>query len=131
MDTISGTISLRLTAEGSKSEGHKAVLCSEEGNEYTLYRKDMLPVNDPFFAPYDNRHVTVKGAVEQSREHTSICVEAMTLDDGTEIEPQPEALPFTGSIFLTDNMPKAGETEESVKRLPRKLKKLRKKQLKR
>lgn len=127
MNTISGTINLRLTAEGSKSEGHTAILRNDEGCEYTLYRKDMLPVNDPFFAPYDNRYVTVTGTVEQSREHTSICVASMTLDDGTEIEPQPEALPLTGSIFLRGGTP---EAEESVKRLPRKLKKLRKKQLK-
>lgn len=127
MDEISGTITLCLVAAGSKSEGRQALLRCDDGCKYNLYRKDMLPVNDPFFAPYDNRHVTVKGTVEQSSEHTSICVASLVFDDGTELVPQKEEQLFSGSLFITDDAPKS---TAGPKRLPRKLKKLIKKQLK-
>lgn len=121
-------ITRRLTAVGSKSEGNKAILCGDDGCEYTLYRKDMMSIDDPFFVPYDNRHVTVKGRVEQSREYTSICVDSLLLDDGTELVPQTgEQLP------VADNSLNSDMSEKTVvpKRLPRKLKKQVKKQLKR
>lgn len=128
MNEISGTITLCLAAAGSKSEGRQALLRGDDGCEYTLYRKDMFPVNDPFFAPYDNRHVTVKGTVEQSSEHTAICVVSLLLDNGTELLSQKEeVLPFTGSLFLTEDAPKGTAVP---KRLPRKLKKLIRKQSK-
>lgn len=127
MDKVSGMITRRLTAVGSKSEGNKAILCGDDGCEYTLYRKDMMSIDDPFFAPYDNRHVTVKGRVEQSREHTGICVDSLLLDDGTELVPQAgEQLPMADKSLSSD-MP---EKTVATKRLPRKLKKQIKKQTK-
>lgn len=102
MNEVRGTIARRLTAVGSRSEGYKAFLAGDDGCEYTLYRKDMLSIDDPFFVPYDNRRVVVKGWVEQSREHTSICVDSLGLDEGAE---------------------QAIQTELQPRRLPRKLKK--------
>lgn len=113
-----------MSAQGSKSEGCKAFLCGDDGCEYQLYRKDMLPVNDPFFAPFENLHVIVKGDLEKYAEHTSMCVAVLTLDDGSELQPQPEQLFPSGNLFLSNNMSK---NPNSPKRLPRRLKKLRKK----
>ena len=117
MNEVTGTIIRRLTAVGSRSEGYKAFLRGDDGCEYTLYRKDMLPIDDPFFASYDNRHVMVKGWVEQSRERTSICVDSLMLDEGAELTAQVEE-----QLPKEDMSQNSGDTV-APKRLPRKLKK--------
>ena len=55
--TRQGTLELRTKNEGSKSEGHYAILLTDEGAEFTLYRAGNMPMDDPFFAPYDGRIV--------------------------------------------------------------------------
>lgn len=117
MNEVIGTITRRLTAAGFRSEGYKTFLCGDDGCEYTLYRKDMLPIDDPYFAPYDNKRVAVKGWVEQSRERTSICVDSLVLDEDTELTVQTE-----GQLPKEDMSQNSGDTV-APKRLPRKLKK--------
>lgn len=116
MNEVRGTITRRLTAVGSRSEGYKTFLAGDDGCEYTLYRKDMLPIDDPYFVPYDNKRVAVKGWVEQSREHTSICVDSLGLDEGAELTTQTEE-----QLFKEDMLQKSGDTV-APKRLPRKQK---------
>ena len=76
----------------------------------------MLPIDDPYFVPYDNKRVAVKGWVEQSREHTSICVDSLGLDEGAELTTQTEE-----QLFKEDMLQKSGDTV-APKRLPRKQK---------
>ena len=124
METKSGIIDWRMVAEGSKSEGHKAVLRSSDGQEYILYRAGMLPVNDAFFAPYDKQQLTAKGAVEMTGEQRYLCVDSLVLGDGKELSAQPEALFAPGPIFIQKEV--AAEDRKPVeipKRLPRKVKK--------
>lgn len=60
MLVLIGNIECRLLGEGSKSEGLYTILVGQE-SEYILYRKGLLPFNDPFFEPYDRACVRVEG----------------------------------------------------------------------
>ena len=62
--TRQGTLELRTKNEGSKSEGQYAILLTDEGAEFTLYRAGNMPMDDSFFAPYYGRIVEVVGVEE-------------------------------------------------------------------
>ena len=124
METRSGIIDWRMGAEGSKSEGHRAVLRSDDGQEYILYRAGMLPVGDAFFAPYDKQQLTAKGTVEMTGDQCYLCVESLVLSDGKELSAQPESLSAPDLIFIKKEVPVEDcKPLESPKRLPRRLKK--------
>ena len=124
METRSGIIDWRMVAEGSKSEGHRAVLRSDDGQEYILYRAGMLPVGDAFFAPYDKQQLTAKGTVEMTGDQCYLCVESLVLSDGKELSAQPESLFAPGPIFIKKEVPaEDSKPVECSKRLPRKVKK--------
>lgn len=124
METKSGIISWRMVAQGSKSEGHRAVLCCEDGQEYILYRAGMLPANDAFFAPYDKQKLTAKGTVEMMGDQCYLCVESLVLSEGKELSAQPESMFAPGPIFIKKEAPaEENNSGDSPKRLPRKLKK--------
>ena len=59
-----GTLQIRTSNEGSKSEGRYAILLTDEGSEYTLYRAGFMPMDDPYFDPYDGAKVTLTGEEE-------------------------------------------------------------------
>ena len=125
METKSGVVDWRMVAQGSKSEGHRAVLRGNDGQEYVLYRSGMLPANDAFFAPYNKQQLTVKGNVEATGDQCYLCVDSLQLNDGKELSAQPEVLFVPGPIFTSEvgtDVPIA-----TFKRLPRKLKKQQKK----
>lgn len=123
MSEIKGKISVILQEAGSKSEGAVAQLHTADGKRYTLYRKDSLPQDDPFFGELDAQEVTVNGSIEE--ENRYICVDSIILADGTTLLP-PAAAPSAKIIFL-DETTDAPSLQKNVKRLPRKLKKLLKK----
>lgn len=131
---IKGKISISLANIGSKSEGRIATLTTADNNNYTLYREGALPQNDPFFAPFDNTDVEVLGTIDEQDMY--ICVSSIILGDGTETIAGPVELPTASSPMFIDS-PIATEKEEKPvtqentpkKRLPRKLKKRLKKQL--
>ena len=60
-----GILQLRTKNEGSKSEGRYAILLTEEGGEYTLYRQNSMPMDDSYFDVYDGATVTVTGIEEE------------------------------------------------------------------
>ena len=62
--TRQGTLELRTQNEGSKSEGRYAILLTDGGTEFTLYRAGNMPMDDAFFAPFDGRIVEVVGVEE-------------------------------------------------------------------
>ena len=68
METIecTGTLQIRTINAGSKSEGRYAILLMDEGREYTLYRAGFLPMDDPYFDPYDGAKVTLTGEEESN-----------------------------------------------------------------
>ena len=124
MDTRYGVLDWRMVAEGSKSEGHRAVLRSDDGQEYILYRAGMLPAGDTFFAPYAGQQLTAKGAVEMTGDRCYLCVDSLVLSDGKVLSAQPENLFAPGPIFIKKVVPvEDSRVVESPKRLPRKLKK--------
>ena len=124
METRSGIIDWRMVAEGYKSEGHRAVLHSDDGKEYILYRAGMLPVGDAFFAPYDKQQLTAKGTVEMTGDQCYLCVESLVLSDGKELSAQSESLFASGPIFIKKEVPAEDyKPVECPKRLPRKVKK--------
>lgn len=61
-----GTLQLRTKNEGSKSEGRYAILLTDEGGEYTLYRSGCMPMDDAYFDAYDGAAVVVTGEEEGS-----------------------------------------------------------------
>lgn len=123
MSEVKGKISVILQDAGSKSEGSVAKLYTVDGGTYTLYCKDSLPQNDPFFKEFDGLEVAVNGVIEE--ENGYICVCSIILADGTELLP-PAVVPSARIVFLDEPAPVSAATK-SVKRLPRKLKKLLKK----
>lgn len=129
MRTVKGKIKIENMYEGSKSEGMVALLTTDEGNIYTLYRAGKMPQNDKFFATVNNAEVKVTGSVEEGNNY--ICVESMTLADGTTLTAKEEPMQ-SPSIIFTDNSNEIPVTVKSKNKgkLPRKLKKQLKKQLK-
>lgn len=63
--TRQGTLELRTKNVGSKSEGRYAILLTDEGTEFTLYRAGNMPMDDSYFAPYDGTPVVVTGVEEE------------------------------------------------------------------
>lgn len=64
--TRQGTLELRTQNEGSKSEGRYAILLTDGGTEFTLYRAGNMPMDDAYFAPYDGFAVEVVGVEEDA-----------------------------------------------------------------
>lgn len=60
---IKGTIIMRYMHAGSKSEGWKAFLMAEDLAVYQLFRKDVYPIDDDYFYPFDRKDVIVTGTV--------------------------------------------------------------------
>lgn len=129
MSTVKGKIKIESMYEGSKSEGMVALLTTDEGKEYTLYRAGKMPQNDKFFATLNNAEVEITGSIEE--ENNYICVESITLADRSTLIAKEEAVQ-SPSILFTDNSNAKPVTVEnkSKGRLPRKQKKQLKKQLK-
>ena len=96
MTIIHGILECPLLDAGSKSEGRKAILMGDDGKKYKLYRAGILPTGDPFFIPYDGRHIGVDGNEEE--ETGSFLVTSILLDDGTEIFPPSVELPTGAPI---------------------------------
>ncbi len=63
METITGRLEVRFLYENSKSEGNHPFLVTPEG-EYKLSRAEVFPLNDPYFDPFNNQDVAVKGIVQ-------------------------------------------------------------------
>ena len=63
--TCQGTLELRTKNVGSKSEGCYAILLTDEGTEFTLYRAGHMPMGDPYFQLYDGAAVIVTGVEEE------------------------------------------------------------------
>lgn len=138
MAVINGTITYALLHAGSKSEGKVAIVTTDDGTTYKLYRAATLPAGDTFFAPFDGQRIGVVGKVEE--ESGYFLVEALQLTDGTEIRvPEIISQPAGGSIFLDGGTRQdvddaagnaAGTADDQAmvfvgrgRRLPRKLKK--------
>ena len=65
--TSEGLLTVELHNEGSKSEGLYAVLTETEGKTWILYRADVYPANDDFFAPFNGHQVSVEGEQEMDK----------------------------------------------------------------
>lgn len=63
---IKGQLQLKWQNPGSKSEGVYAILLSEEGREWRLYRANQLPLNDPYFEPYEGATLRLEGVEEEN-----------------------------------------------------------------
>ena len=83
MENHSGILVAREMNVGSKSEGIYTFLTLEDGAEYMLYRKDVYPADDAFFAPYIGMSVRVTGIMDTRV--NAIIVEELHLPDGTTV----------------------------------------------
>ena len=61
---VTGILKWEFLNKDSKSEGRMALLTTANGEQYKLYRVDHLPVEDDFFAEYDQQQVEVEGQIE-------------------------------------------------------------------
>lgn len=123
MSEIKGKILITELNTGSKSDGAVAKLHTADGKAYTLYRENSLPQDDPFFGPLNEQDVIVNGNIEEENSH--ICVDSIILADGSRLLP-PAPVQSANIVFFNEAEP-ASSVTKSVKRLPRKLKKLLKK----
>ena len=128
MSKIKGKISICSHTEGSKSDGNIATLYSQEGKEYILYREDIMPQDDPFFASLDGQDVEVDGDIEERGQY--LCVHSVLLANGETLVAPSRQLSTTSSIFI-DTKSEESSCHKAIqhkaisigKRLPRKLKK--------
>lgn len=127
METIRGKITVDVIDDGSKSQGDIAYInCDESDKRYAIYRAGMLPQNDAFLCSLDGTTVVLHGNIE---EKGYFCIESITSRNGEEIAIPAMMFPGLGKSIFADN----GNTEKECgkkKRIPRKLKKLLKKQKK-
>lgn len=128
MDIVKGKISVEIIEDGSKSQGEIAYInCNDSEKRYVIYRAGMLPQNDTFLCSLVGTAVVLHGKIE---DNGYFCVESIASDNGKEI-PLPEMV-FSGlskSIFI-DNGNMENGCSKKTKRIPRKLKKILKKQKK-
>ena len=62
---VTGVLKREFLNKNSKSEGRMALLYTVDGGQYKLYRADHLPVEDDFFADFDEQEVEVEGQIEE------------------------------------------------------------------
>ncbi len=130
METIKGKITVDVIDDGSKSQGRVAYInCDNSNRKYAVYRTGMLPQNDTFLCSLAGRTVVLHGDIE---EKGYFCVESMTGENGEEITIPAMTLPGLGKSIFIDSGTDGKECEKKKKktRIPRKLKKLLKKQKK-
>lgn len=126
MNIVKGKITIESMYDGSKSQGEAAILTTDDGRNYILYRAGRLPQNDKFFAPANNSIASVTGSIEE--ENGYICVKSISLADGTLLEANEEQAAPAASIFIGDvpvqnDSPETKAPNGKKQRLPRKLKK--------
>ena len=127
METIKGKITVDVIDDGSKSQGKIAYInCNESKNRYAIYRAGMLPQNDEFLCSLAEATVVLHGNIE---EKGYFCVEAITSENGEEIAIPAMTLPGLGKSIFIESCTDKKECGKKT-RIPRKLKKLLKKQKK-
>lgn len=72
LSIISGFLDYSLQNEGSRSEGKMAILKCADQKEYVLYREDVYPMDDEYFATYQGMNVKVKGKAEEETGYFSV-----------------------------------------------------------
>lgn len=75
MKSIQGKLSLRTISTGSKSDGFRTYLTTEDGTEYQLYRKGVYEINDEYFQSFELKNVFVFGEIQNKRGKNWISVE--------------------------------------------------------
>ncbi len=80
MERFRGVLQIRLCNEQSRSEGLYPILVSD-GEELELCREGGLPMNDPYYEPYNMKHVEVTGYMS----HGALVVESIEEIAETEV----------------------------------------------
>ncbi|MBO5922083.1 MAG: hypothetical protein J6Q48_06830 [Bacteroidaceae bacterium] len=128
METIRGKITVDVVDDGSKSQGEVAYIrCDESKEQYVIYRAGMLPQNDAFLCSLAGTTVVLHGDTE---ENGYFCVESITSESGEAITIPKKILPGLNRNIFIDNSKPESECIKKMKRIPRKLKKILKKQKK-
>ena len=126
METIKGKITVDVIDDGSKSQGNVAYINRDGSQErYVIYRAGMLPQNDAFLCSLAGRTVVLNGNIE---EKGHFCIESITAESGEEITIPAMVFPGLGKSIFIDNSNIVNECGKKKRRIPRKLKKLLKKQ---
>lgn len=67
MDTIRGILIIKGLFSGSKSDGFKPFLISDQLQIFHLYRAGIYEVNDRYFYPYHKKCVEVTGIIQKDK----------------------------------------------------------------
>ena len=128
METIKGKICVDTIDDGSKSQGDIAYINRDGSQErYVIYRDGMLPQNDAFLCSLAGTTVVLHGNIE---EKGHFCIESITAESGEVIAFPAMTFPGLGKSIFADCSNTVNEHRKKKKRIPRKLKKLLKKQKK-
>lgn len=63
--STNGKISIRVISGGSKSDGFRAYLTTDDGVEYQLSRRGVYEVNDDYFLDFVDKSVLVFGEISR------------------------------------------------------------------
>lgn len=67
MEKHTGIIIIKSTLSGSKSDGNKAFLISDNFKTYQLYRNGVLDVNDEYFYPFHKKNIVLTGDIQRDK----------------------------------------------------------------
>ncbi|GAA4053338.1 hypothetical protein GCM10022388_19650 [Flavobacterium chungnamense] len=67
MEKYKGVIIIKGMFGGSKSDGYKAYLVTDDFKNYQLYRKDTLDINDEYFYSFNKKSVEVIGEIQRDK----------------------------------------------------------------
>lgn len=77
MKEIIGIVQVQRDFIGSKSEGLYAHLVQEAGEDYILYRPQVLAVDDMYFHNFEGKQVKVQGEIDDRLGY--MCVEEIVI----------------------------------------------------
>lgn len=67
MEKYKGIVVIKATYSGSKSDGYKAYLITDDFKNYQLYRKNVLDTNDSYFYPLHKKNVEITGDIQKEK----------------------------------------------------------------
>ncbi len=67
METIRGILMIKGLFSGSKSDGFKPFLISDQLQVFHLYRAGTYEINDRYFYPYHKKSVEVTGSIQKDK----------------------------------------------------------------
>lgn len=67
MEKYKGIVIIKTNYSGSKSDGFKAYLITDDFKTHQLYRKNVLDINDSYFYPFHKKTVEITGELQKEK----------------------------------------------------------------